>query len=161
MCFCFLRYHLIFNLIGFHYSNTSTPKYESSDDSPVSTSHIIVTPVDLEYEIPETERYSVVLKKNESGLGITIAGEGFVVGCCNSVFNNNDYFLGYVCEREDLNGIFVKNLTEGSEAYKCHKIDVNDRIIEVDGKKLLDLTNHEAVKILKETGNVVSLTFER
>lgn len=159
MSFCCLHFHLIFNLIGFYYSNTSTPKYESSDDSPVSTSHIIVTPVDLEYEIPETKRYSVVLKKNESGLGITIAGKGFV-GCCHSLIITI-IFLGYVCEREDLNGIFVKNLTEGSEAYKCDKIDVNDRIIEVDGKKLHDLTNHEAVKILKETGNVVSLTFER
>ncbi|KAL1514024.1 hypothetical protein ABEB36_003351 [Hypothenemus hampei] len=127
-----------------NYSDVTTPKYEShseSSESPVSTSHIIVTPIDLEYDIPETERYSVTLRKNETGLGITIAG--------------------YVCEREDLNGIFVKSLTEGSEAYKCELIDVNDRIIEVDGKPLSDLTNHEAVKVLKETGDVVKLTFER
>ncbi|XP_066142472.1 patj homolog isoform X2 [Euwallacea fornicatus] len=124
-------------------SNISTPKHDSpvESESPVSTSHIIVTPVDLEYEIPETERYSVILTKNDTGLGITVAG--------------------YVCEREDLNGIFIKKLTEGSEAFKCELIDVNDRIIEVDGISLVDLTNHEAVKVLKETGNVVQLTFER
>ncbi|XP_050316404.1 patj homolog isoform X2 [Anthonomus grandis grandis] len=123
-------------------SNTSTSKFESPDsESPVSTSQIIVIPVDLEYDIPETKKISVVLGKNEFGLGITIAG--------------------YVCEREDLNGIFVKNLTEGSEAHKCQLIHINDRIIEVDGKPLQELTNHEAVKLLKETGEVVNLTFER
>ncbi|CAG9762086.1 unnamed protein product [Ceutorhynchus assimilis] len=127
-----------------NYNNYNSRDLKQADDdqiSPVSTSHIIVTPIDFELEIPETERYSVELKKNESGLGITIAG--------------------YVCEREDLNGIFVKNLSEGSQAYKCELININDRIIEVDGRALYDLTNYEAVKILKETGDVVSLTFER
>lgn len=57
-----------------------SPNCGSPDDcqSPVSASHIIVTPVDLEYDIPETERYTVELKKNEFGLGITVAGKGCI-----------------------------------------------------------------------------------
>ncbi|XP_076259998.1 patj homolog [Rhynchophorus ferrugineus] len=119
--------------------NCDTPS--AGSQSPVSASQIIVTPVDLEYDIPETETFTVTLKKGEFGLGITIAG--------------------YVCEREDLNGIFVKNVTEGSEAFRCGLININDRIIEVDGHRLQDLTNPEAVRILKDTKESVILTFER
>ncbi|XP_060536695.1 patj homolog isoform X2 [Cylas formicarius] len=124
-------------------NNNYTPNCCSPGDcqSPISASQTLVTPVDIEYALPETKRFSVVLKKNEFGLGITVAG--------------------YVCEREDLNGLFVKNLTEGSEAYKSGEININDRIIEVNGQSLLELTNHEAVKKLKETGESVYLTFER
>lgn len=118
--------------------NGSTPNGLSPD----SYRQLIVTPVDVEYNTEtETEKFTVTLNKGDRGLGITIAG--------------------YVCEREDLCGIFVKSLTEGSEAYKCGRINVNDRIIEVDGQSLADLTNHEAVEKLKQTGPIVSITFER
>lgn len=100
---------------------------------------IIVTQADD--SVPETERFAVELNKNEFGLGITIAG--------------------YVCEREDLCGIFVKSISEGSTADKCNRININDRIVEVDGRPLLDCTNHEAVEKLKQTGDVVELTLER
>uniref|UniRef100_A0AAR5PDU3 PDZ domain-containing protein n=1 Tax=Dendroctonus ponderosae TaxID=77166 RepID=A0AAR5PDU3_DENPD len=125
------------------YSNLTSPKCESPDESesPVSTSQIIVTPVDFKYKDPETEKYTVILNKNETGLGITVAG--------------------YVCEREDLNGIFIKQVAEESEAFKCNLINVNDRIIEVNGKSLLGLSNQQSVSVLKETGNSVQLTFER
>lgn len=91
--------------------------------------------------LPETERLTIELNRNEYGLGITIAG--------------------YVCEREDLCGIFVKSLNEGSEAFKCGKININDRIVEVDGQSLQNVSNYEAVEKLKQTGTVVQLTFER
>ncbi|KAJ8925337.1 hypothetical protein NQ315_009167 [Exocentrus adspersus] len=110
--------------------------------SPEGYRQLIVTPVDVEYNSEtETERYMITLNKGDQGLGITIAG--------------------YVCEREDLCGIFVKSLSEGSEAYSCGKINVNDRIIEVDESSLVNLTNHEAVEKLKQTGPVVKITFER
>lgn len=108
--------------------------------SPISAKNIILTPIDIEY-IPETERFTVELHKNECGLGITVAG--------------------YVCEREDLCGIFVKSLNEGSEAFKCGKINVNDRIVEVDGESLQDFSNYQAVEKLKQAGDVVKLTLER
>ncbi|XP_017776583.1 PREDICTED: patj homolog [Nicrophorus vespilloides] len=109
----------------------------SSPDS----AKVILTPVDIEYSLPETERFTVELNKNEYGLGITIAG--------------------YVCEREDLSGIFVKSIGEGSEAHRCGRININDRIVEVDGECLHECTNYEAVEKLKQSGSCVKLTFER
>ncbi|XP_022911871.1 patj homolog [Onthophagus taurus] len=106
-----------------------------------NTTQLVITPVDIELALPETERFAVNLTKNEFGLGITIAG--------------------YVCEREDLSGIFVKSIGEGSEAFKCGKIRLNDRIIEVDGFSLHNLTNYQAVEKLKQSGASVVLTFER
>jgi multiple PDZ domain protein len=109
--------------------------------SPVSDGHVVIIPADIEYTVPETERFDVELTKNEYGLGITIAG--------------------YVCEREDLSGIFVKSLNEGSEAYRCGKININDRIVEVDGQSLQGFTNYEAVEKIKQTSSKVVLTLER
>ncbi|EFA07063.2 Patj homolog-like Protein [Tribolium castaneum] len=109
--------------------------------SPTSESQVVIIPADIEYTLPETERFTVELTKNEYGLGITIAG--------------------YVCEREDLSGIFVKSLNEGSEAFKCGKINTNDRIVEVDGQSLQGFTNYEAVEKIKQTGGKVVLTLER
>lgn len=91
-------------------------------------------------ELPETEKFTVELTKDSNGLGITIAG--------------------YVCEKEELSGIFVKSVTPGSAA-DCGKIQVNDRIIEVDGQSLHGFSNHQAVDVLKQSGNVVSLCLER
>lgn len=81
-------------------------------------------PVDGYMESPETETYEVELRKNVYGLGITVAG--------------------YVCEEEDLSGIFVKSIIEGSAAEMSRKIQINDRIVAVDGKNLAGVTNHQA-----------------
>lgn len=92
-------------------------------------------------EMPETERFVVELKKDSNGLGITIAG--------------------YVCEKEELSGIFVKSVSVGSAADLSGKIQVNDRIVEVDNQSLQGFTNHQAVEVLKKSGTVVSLCLER
>lgn len=90
---------------------------------------------------PETETYEVELRKNVYGLGITVAG--------------------YVCEEEDLSGIFVKSIIEGSAAEMSGKIQINDRIVAVDGKTLAGVTNHQAVEMLRNTDIAVRLTLER
>lgn len=90
---------------------------------------------------PETETYEVELRKNVYGLGITVAG--------------------YVCEEEDLSGIFVKSIIEGSAAEMSGKIQINDRIVAVDGKTLSGVTNHQAVEMLRNTDIAVRLTLER
>ena len=92
-------------------------------------------------DFPETEVFEVELKKDQNGLGITIAG--------------------YVCEKEELSGIFVKSVSPNSAADLSGKIQVNDRIIEVDGKSLHGFTNHQAVEVLKQSGHVVKLCLER
>lgn len=48
---------------------------------------------------------------------------------------------------EELSGIFVKSISEGSAADVCKKIQVNDRIVEVDGRSLQGYTNHQAVEV--------------
>ena len=62
---------------------------------------------------PDTEFFEVKLTKGSVGLGITVAG--------------------YVSEKgsDELSGIFVKSLAEGSAAAADGRILVNDRIIEV------------------------------
>lgn len=90
---------------------------------------------------PETETYEVELRKNVYGLGITVAG--------------------YVCEEEDLSGIFVKSIIEGSAAEMSGKIQINDRIVAVDGKTLAGVTNHQAVEMLRNTDIAVRLKLER
>lgn len=95
---------------------------------------------EITLELPETEKFTVELRKDSHGLGITIAG--------------------YVCEKEELSGIFVKSVAPGSAA-DCGKIQVNDRIIEVDGQSLQGFSNHQAVDVLKQSGNIVKLVLER
>lgn len=95
----------------------------------------------LDLDSPETEVYHVELHKNVYGLGITVAG--------------------YVCEEEDLSGIFVKSIIEGSAAEMSGMIQINDRIVEVDGRSLNRVTNHQAVDILRQTDIAVNLRLER
>lgn len=97
------------------------------------------TPIDL--ELPETQQFIVELTKDANGLGITIAG--------------------YVCEKEELSGIFVKSVSPGSAADLSGRIQVNDRIIEVDKQSLQGYSNHQAVEVLKKSGTVVALCLER
>lgn len=92
-------------------------------------------------DTPETETYDVELRKNVYGLGITVAG--------------------YVCEEEDLSGIFVKSIIEGSATELSGMIQINDRIIAVDGKSLAGVSNYQAVEILRNTDIAVKLTLER
>ncbi|XP_063985120.1 patj homolog [Diachasmimorpha longicaudata] len=97
-------------------------------------------PLDVS-SLPEMERFTVELKKDSYGLGITIAG--------------------YVCEKEELSGIFVKSISKGSAADLSGKIQINDRIVEVDGHSLQGYSNHEAVEVLRSTGQIVMLCLER
>ncbi|XP_053613469.1 patj homolog [Plodia interpunctella] len=100
----------------------------------------ITVPVELPTP-PEVEIVHVDLNKNVYGLGITVAG--------------------YVCEKEELSGIFVKSIIEGSSAEQSGQIRINDRIIEVDGVSLAEKSNPQAVEILRNTGISVHLVLER
>lgn len=92
-------------------------------------------------DLPETETQEVELRKNVYGLGITVAG--------------------YVCEEEDLCGIFVKSIIEGSAAEISGRIQINDRIIAVNGTSLSGISNYKAVEMLRNTDIAVKLTLER
>ncbi|CAH0727303.1 unnamed protein product, partial [Brenthis ino] len=101
----------------------------------------ITPPPDSDAESPEVDRFTVQLKKDENGLGITIAG--------------------YVCEKEELSGIFVKSVTAGSAAAASGRVRVNDRIVAVDGASLAGRSNQRAVDALKQSGSTVTLELER
>ncbi|XP_055841787.1 patj homolog [Episyrphus balteatus] len=130
-------------------STASTPQTTTEDERFVYRSEMdmskrppMATPIDLDdMELPETEKLQVELTKDANGLGITIAG--------------------YVCEKEELSGIFVKSVSPGSAADMSGRIRVNDRIIEVDGQSLQGFSNHQAVELLKKSGQVVNLRLER
>lgn len=62
---------------------------------------------------------------------------------------------------EELSGIFVKSISEGSAADLSNKIQINDRIVEVNGHSLQGYSNHEAVEVLRNTGQTVVLCLER
>lgn len=79
----------------------------------------------ISLDLPETERFIVELTKDFNGLGVTIAG--------------------YVCEKEELSGIFIKSVSPGSAADLSGRIHVNDRIIQVDGQSLHGFSNHQVI----------------
>ncbi|KAK3592866.1 hypothetical protein CHS0354_004087 [Potamilus streckersoni] len=102
-------------------------------------------PYDGPSEYPEVEYFDVELVKDiRQGLGITIAG-----------------YVGRDNTPDDLCGIFVKSIAEGSAAGLNGRIQVNDQIIEVDGQSLHGYTNHQAVEVLRKTGQVVKLKLVR
>ena len=91
--------------------------------------------------MPEMITLDVELIKDSKGLGVTIAG--------------------YTCEREELSGIFIKSVTEGSAAHRSGKVMVHDQIVEVDGRSIQGYTNQQAVEMLRSTGHVVRLKLIR
>ena len=68
---------------------------------------------------------------------------------------------GYTCEREELSGIFIKSVTEGSAAHRSGKVAVHDQIVEVDGRSIQGYTNQQAVEMLRSTGKTVRLKLYR
>ncbi|XP_064604764.1 multiple PDZ domain protein-like isoform X2 [Liolophura sinensis] len=103
-------------------------------------------PEDTESDSPDMEMFDVELIKDSQGLGITIAG----------------YVGGEKSSSEDeLSGIFVKSIGEGSAAAVDGRIAVNDQIVEVDGQSLQGFTNHQAVDVLRTTGQIVHLKLIR
>lgn len=121
---------------------TTTPTPNDADDGDDGDCCSLGSGSPASYiDSPETETYVVELHKNVYGLGITVAG--------------------YVCEEEDLSGIFVKSIIEGSAAEMSGQIQINDRIVAVDGRTLAGVTNHQAVELLRNTDIEVHLTLER
>ncbi|XP_030630901.1 FERM and PDZ domain-containing protein 2 [Chanos chanos] len=87
------------------------------------------------------EEFSVVLRKVAGSLGISIAG-GVNTG------------LRY-------GGIYIKSLVLGGAAEQDGRIQIGDRLLEVDGTRLQGFTDQQAAECLARTGEVVSLVLER
>ncbi|CAK6979030.1 LOW QUALITY PROTEIN: tyrosine-protein phosphatase non-receptor type 13 [Scomber scombrus] len=87
------------------------------------------------------ERFIMELKKSNGSLGISVAGG----------INTNVRF----------GGIYIKTLVPGGAAEQDGRIQIGDRLLEVDGSNLRGVTHQQAVECLKKTGEVVSLLLER
>lgn len=80
-------------------------------------------------ELPETETFTIELKKDDLGLGITVAGYVCEKGKLACFLSQKQLeFSGFA---EEISGIFVKSIGKGSAADSSGIIKVNDRIIEV------------------------------
>ncbi|XP_016855488.1 inaD-like protein isoform X8 [Homo sapiens] len=90
------------------------------------------------------ETYNVELvRKDGQSLGIRIVG---YVGTSHT---------------GEASGIYVKSIIPGSAAYHNGHIQVNDKIVAVDGVNIQGFANHDVVEVLRNAGQVVHLTLVR
>lgn len=90
------------------------------------------------------ETYNVeLMKKDGQSLGIRIVG---YVGTSHT---------------GEASGIYVKSIIPGSAAYHNGHIQVNDKIVAVDGVNIQGFANQDVVEVLRNAGQVVHLTLVR
>ncbi|KAJ8247757.1 hypothetical protein GJAV_G00249950 [Gymnothorax javanicus] len=90
----------------------------------------------------EKGAFDVKLNKDDEGLGITVAA-----------------YIGKSCSESS--GIFVKSIKQDSAVGLDGRIHVGDQIVAVDGANIRGYSNEQAVEILRNTGQTVSLELLR
>ncbi|ELK06212.1 InaD-like protein [Pteropus alecto] len=90
------------------------------------------------------ETYDVeLIKKDGQSLGIRIVG---YVGTAHT---------------GEASGIYVKSVIPGSAAYNNGQIQVNDKIVAVNGVNIQGFANQDVVEVLRNAGQVLHLTLVR
>ncbi|XP_031233763.1 inaD-like protein isoform X2 [Mastomys coucha] len=109
---------------------------------PVALPAVATRTLDSDSSLFDTYNVELV-KKDGQSLGIRIVG-----------------YVG-TAHPGEASGIYVKSIIPGSAAYHNGQIQVNDKIVAVDGVNIQGFANQHVVEVLRNAGQVVHLTLVR